>query len=100
MSNKSLILQSLIIDFEAAVDIAATMIWTDVKIFYCLSHLSKSVYERVKSENLEDEYINDVDFQKSAHYLVSLAFLPPEDVVNVFQQIQWHPLIVGIVSGW
>lgn len=52
----------------------------------CLFHLGQSVYRRIQSEGLQQQYQNEEDasIRNASHSMCALAFVPPEHVPDLF----------------
>lgn len=72
-----------------------TRIMTDfpcATITCCVFHLGKSVYRRIQAEGLQEAY-NDHsnrELKMYTHMMLSLAFVPPNDVKTTFQILSDH----------
>ena len=62
----------------------------EAEISGCLFHLAQSFWRRLQSEGLAGEYRQEEneDFRAYFHSLISLAFLPKEDIFEAFDQLQ------------
>ncbi|KAK3908569.1 FLYWCH-type zinc finger-containing protein 1 [Frankliniella fusca] len=84
-------------DFEVAILNAVKTAFPDATVSCCFFHLGQSIYRKVQSSGLQAAY-NDLDDRETkigVHMLLALAFVPPDDVKEVFRDLQRslpHPL--------
>lgn len=74
---------SLNVDYEKAVFNAAKLVWPLCHIYGCFFHLSQSFLRKVQSKYLKI-YKTESEFRSSYRLMQSLAFLPENDVIDVF----------------
>lgn len=76
-------------DFEISIKNAVLSVFPGWVIQYCFFHLGQSVYRRVQSEGLQELYNNPQDraLKEATHMLLSLAFVPLDDVVAAFDEL-------------
>ena len=78
-----------IIDFEIAVQLAATSIFgLGFEIQYCFYHLTNSTYRKVQALGLVPLYRDNEEFRLFVGQLDALAFLPPDQVRDVMAHLQ------------
>ena len=77
-------------DFESAIHNASRAVFPTVPTAGCLFHLGQNIYRNVQSEGLQTDYQSPADdsIRKATHMLISLAFLPPADVIDAFEELQ------------
>ena len=77
-------------DFELAIINAARNTFGADKVGLCLFHLGQSVFRHIQMEGLQQQYSSEDDptIRDAAHKMVSLAFVPPQDVQNHCQLIE------------
>ena len=80
--------RELLTDFEIGALMAARDVFPDIHLSGCLFHLGQSVDRQVAALGLRQLYLDDAAFRLRSKSLVALAFLPPQDVVGVFEQMQ------------
>lgn len=68
------------IDFELAAMNAAKEVFPETKIQYCYFHLKQSVIRNLASNGLKERYEVDTKFAKEILQMVSVAFLPVDEV--------------------
>ena len=76
------------IDFEIAVRNAVLKLNPDSNVRFCFFHLSQRVWTHVQSAGLKAEYSNNLEVREHIRMLVSLAFLPIEDIDKGFKKLQ------------
>lgn len=77
--------QFVMTDFEQSI-INATKKIIGVEIHTCLFHLCQSLYHRIQTEGLQNQYNNpeNRNIKIAAQMTGALAFVPPEKVVKSF----------------
>ena len=53
----------------------------------CFYHISSSMWKRIQQSRLQEGYINDPEFALHLRMISALAFVPPNDVQNSFDQL-------------
>ena len=53
----------------------------------CFYHLCSNMWKRIQQSGLQERYINDPEFALHLRMISALAFLPPNDVQNSFDQL-------------
>jgi len=80
--------ETIMSDFELALAIlnAAAETFPTSTIRCCFFHLGQSVYRKVQSEGLQAQYndANDRTLKEAVHMMLSLAFVPEEEVAQNF----------------
>lgn len=78
--------QAIMSDFELAIVNAIKKHFPENIIRLCLFHLCQSVYRKVQEKGLQQRYNdpNDNSIRKSSHSMCALAFVPTEEVKDVF----------------
>jgi hypothetical protein len=80
--------ESLNVDFELAVFNAAQKVWPDCEIEGCYFHLSQAILKWIKDEKqIFNTYKNDANFRKNYRQLQALAYVPVEDVITGFNEL-------------
>jgi hypothetical protein len=75
-------------DFEKAAINAVQDVYPDAKIQGCLYHLSQNIYRKVQSLGLQERYQTDAEFSLLMRMIPALAFVPIDEVINVFEELQ------------
>ena len=73
-------------DFEKGIINAAAEVYPEAEIKCCFFHLGQALYKRVQESGLQGKY-NDPDdrrIKECTHMLLSLAFVPVDDVRESF----------------
>ena len=60
----------------------------NTNIFFCMFHFSQCVWRKIQKLGLVTNYLNDADFMLYVKCINSLAFVPPENVVNEFTKLK------------
>lgn len=83
--NIELNITEIVVDFEKAIHLAVTDVWSNVRIIGCRFHLAQSWYRKIQSYGLITEY--KVDSSEIGCWLkqfFSLMYLRPEEVGECF----------------
>ena len=83
--------QSFLTDFEVAARNSARRAFPDVQIAGCFFHLCQSIWRRVQHEGLRATYVENENFRGFIKMMTSVAFLPPDQVLEGFQELQSDP---------
>ena len=78
----------VMLDFELSAVNAIRHQFPTARVTGCLFHLGQSIYRRVQREGLAGTYKNDAEFQMSVKHLMSLAWLPQDDIPEAFRNIK------------
>jgi hypothetical protein len=78
---------SMLLDFEQAAIRAATHSFPNATISGCFFHLSSNIWKNIQSLGLQQHYNDDPEFALQMRMLPALAFLPPDQVVQVFEML-------------
>ena len=79
---------SIMCDFEIGFQNAARLVFGDnVIIVGCLFHLGRCIYRKILQLGLSEQYLRDDDTRLNCKMLVSLAFVPPVDVLAAFETL-------------
>lgn len=79
--------QYIISDFEVGAINAARKFFPKSKFHACFFHLCQSVWRHLQQIGLQGRYINDADFSKNVRQLLALAFVPSQDIVQLFVEL-------------
>ncbi|KAK3933016.1 FLYWCH-type zinc finger-containing protein 1 [Frankliniella fusca] len=77
-------------DFDVAILNAVKTAFPDGTVSCCFFHLGQSIYRKVQTSGLQAAY-NDLDDRETkigVHMLLAQAFVPPDDVKEVFRDLQ------------
>lgn len=77
-------------DYEAGAISAVQEAFPDAVIAGCLFHLGQSFWRRLQAEGLAEEYSleENEDLRSQFHSLIAIAFVPVEDVPEVFNTLK------------
>lgn len=78
---------SILMDFEQASIKAFSAEFPDAIIRGCFFHLSQSVWRKVQSLGISTRYAEDAEFAIVVRFFPALAFVPPADVISVFDAV-------------
>ena len=56
-------------------------------MYGCFYYLCSNMWKRIQQSGLQERYINDPEFALHLRMISALAFLPPNDVQNSFDQL-------------
>lgn len=60
----------------------------------CFFHLRQCVFRHIhKDKDVFHKYSNDAEFCLMMKHLVALAFLPPEDVIAIYEKLMDEPFL-------
>ncbi len=77
----------LILDFEKGAHQAFHQVYPDVPTAGCYFHLKQSVLRKVQEFGLKQRYEQDLDYQILVRSITALAFVPPAQVEELFDEI-------------
>ena len=75
-------------DFESAAHGAAKAAFPQVRTYGCFFHLGQALWKRVQDEGLRLDYTENPDVRLACKMLLSLAFVRPDRVVEVFLELE------------
>lgn len=75
------------IDFESAFMTAFTSCFSDANMSACFFHFTQSLWRNVQSGGLQKLYNNNVRFALNIKMLMTLAFVPVQDVCDEFTEL-------------
>lgn len=78
---------TVMIDFEIAAKQAIASVFPQASIVGCYFHLGQSLWRRVQSEGLQQQYQDDADFALLIRHLLALAFVPLDDMEDAFEEV-------------
>lgn len=81
---------TVVSDFEVGIINAVTTVFPDAELRLCFFHLGQSVYRHVQDAGLQVAYRDpdDRSVKEAVHQILSLAFVPPADVEEVFAELR------------
>ncbi|CAJ0959347.1 unnamed protein product [Ranitomeya imitator] len=82
---------NLMLDFELAAIQAFESEFPNLVKTGCFFHLSQSVWRKVQNEGLKMQYQGDHEFAHWIRMIPALAFLPPQNVVQSFEELVEDP---------
>lgn len=77
----------LMSDFEQAIINAVSVSFPDAQQKFCFFHLGQSLYRKICQVGLKAQYDQDAAFAHKIRMILSVAFVPPADVINAFQSL-------------
>lgn len=75
-------------DFEPAAIKAIKQIFPDVQVYGCFFHLRQCIYRHIQACGLQSLYGEDEEFAQYMRCLAALAFVPPEDFLNRYEELK------------
>lgn len=75
-------------DFELAIINAVKSVFPATIQSACLFHLGQSIWRKIQEKGLSQKYGSDSEFALKMRYYVALAYFPPEDIPNVFNELK------------
>uniref|UniRef100_A0A914NDU9 MULE transposase domain-containing protein n=1 Tax=Meloidogyne incognita TaxID=6306 RepID=A0A914NDU9_MELIC len=97
---------SISCDFERAIHNSIRTCFPESSIFCCFFHLRQNLRKHISQSNLLNLYNNDPDFALKCKMIISLAFVPENDVINALNVLEnelddrFEPLISWFVSTY
>jgi len=81
--------ETVIADFEVAIINAVKFVLPNANLRLCCYHLGQSMWRSVQEHGLQADYINTEkpEVKNSIHQLLSLAFVPTDDVPSCFDEL-------------
>ena len=89
----------VIADLELAMHNAVVRVWPEVEIRGCYFHLTQALWRKVQEVGLATSYSNDENVCRQIKLMAALAFLPPEDVPEAFDQLKDETIDEGFEVG-
>lgn len=78
---------SIITDFELASIQASQTVFPNSQHSGCFFHLSQNIFRKIQQNGLQNRYETDADFAHRCKMIPALAFVPPQDVPDAFEDI-------------
>ena len=82
-------------DFERAAINAVQTTWPNAQVTGCFFHLNQNIWKKIKELGLSNFYGEDVGNATNLKMISALAFVPPGDVIN-----SWEQLLLVILQPW
>src|SRR5207253_3236221 len=67
---------------------AASKVFGGEKSAGCYFHFRKSLMEKIKTSGQQTRYNTDKDFSKRVNMVAALAFLPPREIKDAFEELK------------
>ena len=81
-------LTKIMTDFETALRAELQRAWPNIMLKGCYFHYSACIYSHVKSEaQLRAWYMSEMHFAKFIRMIISLAYLPADQVIRIYNQV-------------
>ena len=80
--------KTVISDFEVAFTNDAEIQFSNIKIQYCFFHMEQSVFRKIVEIGCKVRYVEDEIFRHHCKLIMSLAFIPQEDVEKGYKSIE------------
>ena len=80
--------ESIMSDFEQASLQAVRARFPACVVKGCLFHLGQSIWRKIQAEGMRELYMNDEESRIKIKMLLALTFLPPDEVVEAFEELQ------------
>ena len=84
----------VMLDFERAAINAVQTRWPNSQVTCCFFHLNQNIWKKINELGLSTFYGNDVENATKLKMISALAFVPPADVIN-----SWDDLLM-ILQPW
>lgn len=78
---------TVLMDFEKASLNAFEGVHPNTEVVGCFFHLSKNIWRKIQDNGLQQRYQDDEDFSLHARMIMALAFVPPADLDNAFDDL-------------
>jgi hypothetical protein len=78
---------SIMVDFDRAAINAFLQQFPQSTVHGCFFHLSQGIWRQIQQAGLQVRYSQDAEFALQLPLLPALAFVPPNDVVDAFEQL-------------
>jgi hypothetical protein len=79
---------TIMMDFEKAAQNAWQQTYPTAEISGCFFHLGQCVYRKIQQLGLSGPYLAKDNFRVETKLLPALAFLPPDDVIDGYEQLR------------
>ncbi|XP_066914227.1 uncharacterized protein [Clytia hemisphaerica] len=78
---------TILFDFERAAINVALRSFPNVVVNGCFFHLTSNVWKKIQSLGMQQRYIDHPDFALHVRMIPALAFIPEDDVIDVFEEL-------------
>lgn len=78
----------IVTDFELAVINVIKIEFPDATHNGCLFHFGQNIWRKIQSCHLATKYGKDSDFSLKLRHMISLAYLPPEEILEAFTMLK------------
>ena len=75
-------------DYEKAAKNLVVEIYFEIQLQGCFYHLSQCIYRKVQFLGFQQKYQEDAKFSLSIRMIPALAFVPLDDLLDVFDKLQ------------
>ena len=79
---------TMLCDFEKAFQNAFSSVFVGTQISGCFFHLAQCIWRKIQTLHLTQIYVSDERIRRHCKMLVALAFVPADDVCDVFESLQ------------
>jgi hypothetical protein len=77
----------MLFDFEIGAQNAARTVFNGIDVKGCFFHLCSSIWKHVVDLGMKDLYINDPEFALHVRMISAIAFVPPANVIQAFEDL-------------
>jgi hypothetical protein len=91
--------QRIIVDFELGFINAVQARLQTTTVLGCHFHLCKRIYKKVQGLGLAQAYSNEYNVKKVVQLLMALAFVPPNKVMQCYNNLRRNPAVLNIDAG-
>ena len=77
----------IVTDFEKAIHNAVRRAYPSVSVQGCHFHLGQALYRKISTLGFRERYNTDPSFSLKIRKLTALAFLPPNDVIEAYEDL-------------
>ena len=89
---------TVLIDFESGIRNALETVFPGVEVSGCFFHFTKNIWRRIQAHGLQERYGQDPAFVTEVRMIAALAFVPGNDVDNVFGLLNLDPALDVILD--
>lgn len=87
LKNNKFLVEYIIMDYEMAPKNALQLLFKNVTFFGCNFHFSQIIWRKIQAFDLVSQYLNDSIFNEFIRSLLSLSFIPKNDILKIYEQI-------------
>ena len=77
----------MMLDFEIAVINAFYFHFPNIQIILCFFHFGHSLFRKICSVGLKEEYLNNENLKSWTRKVIALALVPPDQVADLFCEL-------------